>query len=110
MSRIPLYPIAASPSLSLALFRLAHTPTARLAINYILRPRRLPLVPTRPYERSLGAALTLGRSLGTALEVDRYVTGGIIGTQLAILDRPLYFPVPVRRPDNALGTAIDVVA
>lgn len=106
MSLRPLYPGYASPSLPLALQRIARTPAARLAINYLLSPRRqldCPLgvslavrqcrVPFPPvcYEPPCGVVDPFQIPLGEALYIDRLVTGGIIGTRLAILDR-LRFP------------------
>lgn len=101
MSLIPLFPIAASPSLPLALYRIAHTPSARLAIQYILRPRPFLVPPHSVYNRSLGQALA----------VDRLVTGGIAGTELRILDRELYFPSPIPLAKlAATGNTVDLTA
>lgn len=101
MSLKPLTPLAASPSLPLALQRLAYTPAARLAINYLLRsrlflddPRGVSLAvrqcrapfPPACYEPPCGVYNPF-LPLGEELYVDRLVTGGIIGTRLHILDR-----------------------
>lgn len=106
MSLKPLTPLAASPSLPLALQRLAHTPAARLSINYLLRnrlmfadPRAVSLavrqcrVPFAPacYEPPVGVCYPF-LPIGEEWYLDRLVTGGIIGTRLHILDRQETLP------------------
>lgn len=107
MSLKPLSPLAASPSLPLALQRITHTPAARLAINYLLRNRllldqrcdvslavrqcRIPF-PPGCYLPPCGVIQPFEQPLGVELYLDRLVTGGIIGTRLAILDREEYLP------------------
>lgn len=84
MSLIPLFPIAASPSLPLALHRLALTPSARLAKYYRLVPRDEPIGGCRP--RAISLYHPPRRSVAQAWIVDELVTAGVIGTRLAILD------------------------
>lgn len=78
----PLAPLSAGPLLSAALFKIARSPSGRLAVGYHLVPR-------------CGCSLRLSRArgprpLGAALFVDRLVAGGTVGETLPIsIDRTL---------------------
>jgi hypothetical protein len=104
---LPLFPIAASPSLPFALQRLARTPTARLAINYLLRRQGCP-----PQAASSPAAPVPYRCLGAALYVDRLVSGGIIGTRLNLGPCPQPLPEAPLEPNGepTIGKNIDLTA
>jgi hypothetical protein len=94
----PIYPpSAAAPLLFLSLVKIARTPTPRLRVGYQVTPR-YPLCAERPLRPFIAHCVQTDknlRRLGQALLLDRYLAGGIVGTELplsiagAIDTRPL---------------------
>lgn len=99
----PLGVLQAAPSLPRTLARLAHTPRARLGLIYRLvcrsgdAPRNSSSCTAREIQNGVDAKpaderhlreLNRGglRPLGEALLLDRLVTGGILGTELRLLE------------------------
>lgn len=99
----PLGVLQAAPSLPRALARLAHTPRARLGLIYrlVCRSGNAPRnssscaardvqqgVNVRPADERRPQELDRDglRPLGEALLLDRLVTGGILGTELRLLE------------------------
>ncbi|MBS0208440.1 MAG: hypothetical protein JSS27_05745 [Planctomycetes bacterium] len=83
----PIYPAAsAAPLLFLALQKIARTPTSRLRCGYHVTARYQPCLGWRAHNCRVGHAVTDKslRPLGQGMLIDRYLAGGIVGTQLPL--------------------------
>jgi hypothetical protein len=88
---------AAVPNLAYGLWKIGHTPTARLGVAYRLVRRNDIEDCARVDVRGL-------RPLGNALYLDRLLAGGIVGETLPIANQRICL-----EQDQLLGCCIDVV-
>ncbi|MCE9605207.1 MAG: hypothetical protein K8U03_09940 [Planctomycetia bacterium] len=104
---------AAAPSLSWGLYKIAHTPTARLRVAYHLTPRNecrtdtCHLSACDPSYTQVKPRFEIRgiRPLGNAMYLDRLLAGGIVGEDLPLANLRICLD-----RENLLGTQVDVVA
>jgi len=104
---------AAAPSLSWGLYKIAHTPTARLRVGYHIVDRNECRFDSARFQIADPALAQLKprvevrgiRPLGNALYLDRLIAGGIVGDTLPLSN----LRIAMDR-ENLIGNRIDVWA